>query len=91
MLLRSAASAAALMCVTWNAPTPRPAVNAAAAGTTAGHAWLATPEAWMDSCQRYNFHWLLFSLYEPLMMRVRTARTGARGALAPKGMVRLSV
>lgn len=85
MLLRAAASATALMVIMWNAPTPHPAVNAAAAGTTPDHTWIAMPEAWVDSCQHYSFHWLLYSLYEPLMMRVRTAGTEARRALPHKG------
>ncbi len=69
MLLRAAANATVLILATWNTQGSPATAGEGGAGSPKG-VWFAMPDVWTSNCQKFKFHWLLLSLWEPAMMRV---------------------
>ncbi len=80
MLLRAAANAAALAFLTWSTPAMPEVAGEGGAGSPKG-TWFAMPDAWTINWQKYYIHWLIFSLWEPAMMRVSVWKDSSLSAL----------
>lgn len=83
LLLRGLFSAAALTAITWSAPAdPEPPAGMSGGAASPTRPWFLVPDGWVINCQRYNLHWLLFSLWDPAMLQVGAGVEAGAGVRA---------